>query len=70
MYIVDRIEGDFALVEQGEHILNIPLVNLPNGVREGSVLRVNDRGSFEIDEGAGKARSRKLKDRFSSMLEK
>ena len=38
MLIIDRFEGDFALVECGEQMLKIPKQELPKGAKEGSVL--------------------------------
>jgi hypothetical protein len=69
LYIIDRIEGDVAVVEHGDDMLNIPLSELPKGVREGSVLRKKEGGGFEPDEAARKKRLKTLKDRFSSLLE-
>lgn len=38
--VVDRIEGDFAVVElTGGPTLDLPLWMLPDGVREGDVIR-------------------------------
>lgn len=44
---VDRIEGDFAVceLENGE-IKNIPLENLPFGIKEGNVISENENGFF------------------------
>ncbi len=47
--VVDRIEGGFAVVESedGSH-RNIPLDELPEGTREGSVLVKTEHG-WELD---------------------
>ncbi len=49
MIIIDRIEGGFAVaeLEDGSHE-DIPLGELPDGTREGSVLRKTERG-WELD---------------------
>ena len=38
--IVDRLEGDYAVIEYFDQVLNLPRVFLPNEVREGDVLDV------------------------------
>lgn len=38
--IVDRLEGDYAVIEYFDKILNLPKVFLPVEVREGDVLDV------------------------------
>ena len=37
---VDRIEGEVAVVEIGQLLVDIPLSHLPEGVKEGDVLEV------------------------------
>jgi hypothetical protein len=38
--IVDRFEGDYAVIEYNEKVLNLPKVFLPMEVSEGDVLDV------------------------------
>ena len=38
MIVVDRIEGDYAVVELGGRRVDVPLAELPAGVREGDQL--------------------------------
>ena len=41
VWIVDRFEGDYAVVERAPHeTLHVPRALLPAGVREGDALRV------------------------------
>ena len=40
MLIIDRFEGDYAVVETGDGMVNIPKAELPVGAKEGSVLRL------------------------------
>lgn len=40
MLIVDRIEGNFAVIESGEEMINIPLSEFPANVKEGDVVRL------------------------------
>jgi hypothetical protein len=56
--VVDRIEGDFAIVENGDERLNVPLKNLPENVKEGDILTEN----FQIDNSEKENRQRKLKE--------
>ena len=54
-YIVDRIEGDYAVCENSEtfDMENIPLSDLPEGIEEGNCIRhVNDEyiRDLEIEE--------------------
>ena len=55
--IVDRIEGNIAVVEndKGEHI-EIPLRELPNDIREGSVLKAAEGGYIHDIEAEEKRR--------------
>ena len=38
MIVIDRIEGERAIVEIGGEIIEIPRSELPNGSKEGDVL--------------------------------
>ena len=40
MLIIDRFEGDFAVVETGNAIINVPCSELPKGAKEGDCLRL------------------------------
>lgn len=59
MYSIDRIEGGYAVVEAEEEMLNLPLADLPENVKEGDVLRKTDNG-WEIDEAGTQERHEKL----------
>ncbi len=55
--IVDRIEGTIAVCETASaSIVDVPLSDLPEGTKEGSVLRF-ENGSYVID--AEEERSRR-----------
>ncbi len=58
-YYVDRIEGDFAVTEYDGEMTDIPLSELPDGVREGSVLILSDEG-FIFDKESESDRKNKL----------
>ena len=61
-WIIDRIEGSIAVVEIAvNETVNIPLSALPNGIREGSVLRINVDKEEEVRR---KKKTRSLFDRL------
>lgn len=66
-YAVDRIEGDYAVLEDLEtrEIINIELTKLPN-VRETDVL-VFENGEYKIDENAKEERIKTIRDKMNSL---
>ncbi len=62
MLIVDRFEGDFALVECGDQMLQIPKSELPAGAKEGSVL------ALRLDPEAEKARRAQMAKKQNSLF--
>ncbi len=40
MLIIDRFEGDFAVIEYGELVFNLPRSLLPPEAKEGDVLKI------------------------------
>ena len=67
---VDRIEGGFAVceTETGER-LTLALSDLPDGVREGSVLKGDEAGSFVLDAEAEDKRRQELFDRQEDLFD-
>ncbi len=59
MIIIDRIEGEYAVVEIDGEMQEIELAILPKGVAEGDVLKVADAG-YELDNQAKKQRQAAL----------
>lgn len=59
MLIIDRFEGDFAIIETSNGMVNVPKVDLPANCKEGDVLAV------QVDE----AETGKRKSKISGMLE-
>lgn len=47
--IIDRFEGDLAVVEFGEVVEDIPKSRLPDAVQPGDVLWFYEDGRVEID---------------------
>jgi hypothetical protein len=69
IYILDRFEGGFAVLEneQGK-MSNVPLQDLPAGLREGDVL-CEDSGVFTYDEKSTKDRAEKIKRLIADLFE-
>jgi len=55
MLIIDRFEENFAVVEDGEKIININRALIPKNAKEGDVL-IFYNNAYIIDETATKAR--------------
>ncbi len=70
LLIVDRIAGGFAVCEDEKlGIRNIPLEELPPGIREGSVLRARD-GVFTLDAAEETKRRKQNFELFKSLEKK
>ena len=65
-YIVDRIEGDYAVCEIGENIVNLPLEDLPNSINEGDIL-IFRNGDYYIDETSKEERMKEILDKMSDV---
>ena len=60
-WIVDRIEGDYAVVElENGKAVDIPLISLPEDIKEGAVINVS----------ADKAETDKRKENIDSLAKK
>ena len=72
MYIVDRLEEEFAVVElPGGARENIPLRLLPEGVREGDALqRDGDTGVYVVDPLETQIRRDAARKRFKKLFKK
>lgn len=62
MIVVDRIEGNYAVVFFGEMRRDIPLSELPREVHEGSVLKETPAGLVP-DEAAEAERRKQMTER-------
>ncbi len=61
--IVDRIEGEIAILEiEGEILIELPKKFLPKGTREGNILKM----TLEID----KIKEKKQRDKVKKLQEK
>ena len=48
MLIIDRIEGDYAVIETDAGMVNIPKADLPDGAKEGTVLTLHINGQATV----------------------
>lgn len=67
--IIDRFEGDFAVIEDNGKMLNVPRKELPDAAKEGSVL-IKSGDSYEIDKTATQNRKASLQARFNALKKK
>jgi hypothetical protein len=40
MLVIDRFEGEYALIEMNRRIFHIPKVLLPKGAKEGDLIKI------------------------------
>jgi hypothetical protein len=62
MLIIDRFEGDFAVVETSDGFINIPRIDIPNNSREGDVLIVG------VDKDESDARKKRIGSMMNSLF--
>ena len=67
--VVDRIEGRFALVENFGEMIEIPLCQLPEDVREGDILRI-ENGEYIVDNISVEEQKEELFSRLENLLNK
>ena len=54
MLVIDRFEGDYAIVETGSGMVNIPKTEIPKECREGDILLIR------VDKTGTDARKKKI----------
>ena len=59
MTVIDRFEGEYAVLETESGMKNVPREMLPEGAREGDVLEVKDGVYIINKKAAAKRRSTK-----------
>lgn len=67
MLVIDRFEGDIAIVEDDESIINIPRNKLPFDAKEGDILVLSD-GKYLVDDVATENKKKELENRFSKLF--
>lgn len=55
-FIIDRFEGQWAVIEYGDDVFNLPKKALPEGSKEGDVLDIE----IKVDEDATRARKERI----------
>lgn len=66
MTILERIEGDVAVIEEGDILFRLPLSALPEGVKEGDLLVKKD-GRYTVEENDTRTRRQRLFRRFARL---
>ncbi len=68
--VVDRIEDEIAVCENRSNgvMINIQLSKLPDGVKEGSVIKYFD-GKYRIDSDEQKNIEERIKDKMDGLWE-
>lgn len=66
MIIIDRFEGDFAVLETDGGMLEVGRELIPENAREGDVLAVIN-GAYMIDKEAAEARRAAVREKFNRL---
>jgi hypothetical protein len=67
MFIVDRVEGDWAIIEtESRQTFNLPRAILPSGVKEGDVVNI----FVNVDSALTEERSKKAKKLLDNFFDK
>ena len=67
MNIIDRFEGEFAVVETDSGMIDVPRAELPENAAEGDVL-VNNEGTWYVDENATEERRSSMRSRLRGLI--
>jgi len=68
MIILDRFEGDYAIIEMYEEIVSVEKHLLHEDVKEGDIL-IEKKGMYFKDHEATKKRKQYIEDKFKDMWE-
>ena len=68
MLIIDRIEGDKAIVETSEGHIDVALGDIEGKARDGAVLTDRGSGKYAVDEAKTKERSDRASSRTKSLF--
>lgn len=67
--IIDRFEGDIAVIETDGGMIEVNVSELPDNAREGDVLAL-ENGRYTVDCEASEERRRKASDRLQRLFER
>jgi hypothetical protein len=65
MYILDRIEGDWAVVEHGKTTFQLPIELLPENAKEGDMLNIH----ISVDTDQTNKRKKRLEEKMGRLWE-
>jgi len=65
--IIDRFEGEYAVVETEQGIVNILRSYLPESAREGDVLNYSN-GSYSVDTSETNSLREEVRDKLHNLL--
>lgn len=65
MLIIDRFEGEYALIEMNRRIFHIPKVLVPKGTKEGDVIKID----ISVDKEATEKRKQAVNQLERSLFE-
>ena len=65
--IIDRFEGDYAVMETEEGMLNIHRAHLPSSAREGDVVNYSN-GGYSVDREATEDLRNAVRDKLHKLL--
>jgi hypothetical protein len=69
-FVIDRVEGTFAVVECPDgSFQNIPLSQLPQGAKEGSILSPTPQG-WQLDPQAEHQAKTRVRSKLDGLLKK
>ncbi|WP_164174055.1 DUF3006 domain-containing protein [Ruminococcus flavefaciens] len=66
MTIIDRFEGEYAVLETDSGMKNVPRDMLPEEAREGDVVELKN-GAYTINKKAAEKRRRELREKLKKL---
>lgn len=66
--IIDRIEGELAVVETDDGFIDVPLSAIRGRARDGAVLVSQEDGSYTVQEDLTEKRADEAQRRFESLF--
>ncbi|MGI6487025.1 MAG: DUF3006 domain-containing protein [Syntrophomonadaceae bacterium] len=65
MFIIDRIEGQWAVIEYKSKTFNLPLSILPSGAKEGDIIQIQ----ISLNEEAAEVRKEAINNLAEELFE-
>lgn len=66
MTIIDRFEGEYAVLETDSGMKNVPRDMLPEEAREGDVVELKN-GAYTVNKKAAEKRRRELREKLKKL---